>query len=177
MIKNHLFNIAAHTLFIYLFLILGLRLLGRRQMGQLTVIDLSIVLLLGSAVEMPMLTADTSLSAGLVAGSTLLLANRVIAFLFGRSRRLAHLVAGDPLLLVSDGQFVEEHLRRAGLTHADVLEAIRERGYATIAKIQFAVLELDGAITVVPQDAPTRRGGRDIRQPPVNGEPPPPATV
>jgi uncharacterized membrane protein YcaP (DUF421 family) len=165
-IKYPLLNIAAHTLFIYLFLILGLRVLGRRQMGQLTVIDLVIILLLGSAVEMAMLTAVTSLSAGLVSASTLFLANRFLSFLFSRSRRLAHLVAGDPLLLVSNGRFVEEHLRRAGLTHADVLEAIRQHGYAAVEKVQFAVLELDGTITVVPPDAPTRRGGPDIRRPP-----------
>jgi uncharacterized membrane protein YcaP (DUF421 family) len=164
-IKIPLLNIAAHTLFIYLFLILGLRFLGRRQMGQLTVIDLAIILLLGSAVEMAMLTADTSLSAGLVSASTLFLANRLLSFLFCRSPRLAHLVAGDPLLLVNKGAFVEEHLRRAGLTHADVLEAIRERGFSGVEKVQFAVLELDGDITVVPLEAPTHRGKHDIRQP------------
>lgn len=166
MIKNPLLNIAAHTLFIYLFLILGFRFLGRRQMGQLTVIDLAIILLLGSAVEMAMLTADTSLSAGLVSASTLFLANRLLSFLFCRSRRLAHFVAGDPLLLVSNGRFVEEHLRRAGLTHADVLEAIRERGYSGVEKLQYAVLELDGDITVVPPEARTRCGEHDIRRPP-----------
>src|SRR5690242_1635636 len=142
--------VAGQTLIIYLFLIAGLRLLGARQMGQLTVLDLVVIILLGSAVETAMVHANTSLPAGLVSASTLLVANRGLNGLMLRSRRLRHLVVGGPLLLVQDGHLIEEHLRRRGLTDEDVLQAIREREEAGIENVRFAVLEPDGEIHVVP---------------------------
>jgi uncharacterized membrane protein YcaP (DUF421 family) len=158
--------VIGHTLVVYAFLIAGMRLLGRRQMGQLTVLDLVIVLLLGSAVETATVAGQTTLRAGMIAAATLLLANRLLALVLGRSRRLTHLIAGEPVLLIHEGQFVEEHLRRSGMTHADVLEAIRERGFSSPERVRFAVLEVDGAITAVPVEAQTGRGCHDIRTPP-----------
>ncbi|MBV9467814.1 MAG: DUF421 domain-containing protein [Abitibacteriaceae bacterium] len=142
--------VALHTVAIYLFLVAGLRLLGRRQMGQLTAVDLMIIIVLGSAVETAMVAGNTSLEAGLVSAATLLFVNRGLALVLYRSKRLRHLVVGGPVLLVHFGHFVEEHLRRVGLTEADVLEAIRERGEPGIEKVKFAVLEVDGSINVVP---------------------------
>lgn len=160
-----LLAVAFHTLVIYLFLIAGLRLMGRRQMGQLTIIDLMIIILLGSAVETAMVAGNTSLAAGLVSAGTLLLANRLITAIACRSRRLRHLVSGGPVLLVHNGQLVEPHLRRAGLCPADVLEAIRERGCGGVDEVKYAVLEADGSINVVPMMARSHQGGRQVRSP------------
>ncbi len=148
-------SVCVHTLVIYLFLIAAFRLLGRRHLAQLTVIDLVILIVLGSAVETSMIAGNTSLAAGLISAGTLLLVNRVLTGVLLRSKRLRHLVVGDPILLVHQGQLIEEHLRRTGLTETDLLEAIRERGYDTVDKVKFAVLETDGAIHVIPMDAPT----------------------
>lgn len=149
--------VAWHTLAVYVFLIVCFRLIGRRQMGQLNVIDLVIIVIMGSAVETAMVAGDTSLPAGIVSASTLLLANRAIAWLLSRSARLRHLVSGDPVLLVRNGEFIEEHLRRAGMTHDDVLEAMREREECDLSHVKFAVLERNGTITVIPKTAETHR--------------------
>lgn len=146
-----LITVTYHTAAIYVFLILMLRFAGRRQLGQLTVIDLIIIILLGSAVETAMVNADVSLPAGLVCACTLLVCDRLLAAGMLRSKRLRHLVTPGPLLLVHDGRLVEEHLYRAGLTREDVLEALREREEADLSHIRFAVLEADGEITVVPR--------------------------
>ena len=159
---NPLLRVALHTTAIYFFLIAGLRCLGRRQMGQLTSVDLMIIIVLGSAVETAMVAGNTTLEAGLVSAATLLAVNRGLAFVLHRSKRLRHLVVGGPVLLVHFGHFVEEHLRRVGLTEADVLEAIHERGEAGIEKVKFAVLEVDGSINVVPLGAATHCGGKSI---------------
>ena len=149
--------VAWHTLAIYVFLIVMFRVAGRRQLAQLNVIDLVIILVMGSAVETAMVAGDTSLQAGLVSAATLLIANRAIAWALCRSRRWRRLVTGDPILLVREGQFIEEHLHRAGLTHEDVLEALREREQCAIARVKFAVLETNGTVTVIPMDAETHR--------------------
>jgi len=97
-----------------------------------------------------MIHGNTSLSAGLVSVSTLLVMNAALTWCFVRSKRLRHLVGGGPMLLVHDGQPVEEHLKRAGMSLDDLLEAVRGRGYAELGGIRFAVLETDGTVSVVP---------------------------
>lgn len=138
------------TAFIYLFLVVTLRLLGRRQLGQLTVIDLVVVLVLGSAVETSMIHGDTSLRVGIASAVTLLVVNRVLTVLLLRHRRLRHLVNGGPILLVHQGHIIDEHLKRVGLTTPDLLEALRGQGYDALVDVHAAVLETDGAISVIP---------------------------
>jgi uncharacterized membrane protein YcaP (DUF421 family) len=156
-----------HTAVIYTFLILMLRFASPRQLGQFTAIDLVVVILLGSAVETAMVNGNTSLPAGLVCATTLLLLNRLASRLFLRSRRLRHLVSTGPTVLIHDGKFVDEHLRRAGLTHADVLEALRQREESDVSQVRFAVLETDGTINVVPMNATMHRSKHKVIQRPV----------
>jgi len=142
--------VAATTAGIYLFLVVLLRVFGRRQLGQLTVVDLLVVLLLGSTVETSMIHGDVSLAAGLVSAGTLLVLNRLLTLVLLRSRRFAHLVAGGPMLLVHEGVPVPGHLRRAGMSAQDLLEALRDRGYEGLSGVREAVLETDGSVSVVP---------------------------
>jgi uncharacterized membrane protein YcaP (DUF421 family) len=155
--------VVAHTLVIYCFLIFLMRTIGQRTLGQLSVVDLVIIIVMGSAVETAMVNGDTTLQAGLVCAFTLLAANRTIAFFVVRSRRLRKFVVGNPMILVHDGKFLDEHLRRAGLTQEDVMEALREREENRLDDIKFAILEVDGTINVVPCDAETKRTNRDVR--------------
>jgi uncharacterized membrane protein YcaP (DUF421 family) len=143
-------RVVGHTLVIFAFLVAGFRIVGRRALAQLTVVDLLVILLIGSAVETAMVAGDTSLGAGLVCATTLLLANRLTASVLRRSPQLRHLVAGMPMLLVHDGQVLEGHMRRAGLTREDLDEALRERGEPGFDSLREVVLEPDGAIHVVP---------------------------
>jgi uncharacterized membrane protein YcaP (DUF421 family) len=131
------------------FLIVALRVFGRRQTGQLTVIDLVVVLLLGSAVDTAMIRGDTTLPVGLTSAATLLVMNRVLSWVFLQSNRLSHLVNGGPVLLVHDGAVVEEHLRWAGMTCEDLAESLWARGYDSVERVRTAVLETDGTVSVV----------------------------
>jgi uncharacterized membrane protein YcaP (DUF421 family) len=141
--------VAASTAGIYLFLIALLRAVGRRQLAQLTALDLVVVLLLGSAVETAMIHGDLSVAAGLVAATTLLILNRLLTLVFLHAPRLSQLVNGGPILLVHDGTVIEEHLRRVGITHPDLDAALRSRGFSGPGAVRAAVLETDGSITVV----------------------------
>jgi uncharacterized membrane protein YcaP (DUF421 family) len=148
--------VAGTTACIYLFLITILRLVGRRQLAQLSALDLVVVLLLGSTVETAMIHGDTSLAAGLVSAGTLLALNRLLNAVFLRFPRLSHLVNGGPILLIHDGHAIYSHLRRVGLTGPDLEAALRARGYDGPAAINDAVLETDGTISVVGEERPKR---------------------
>ena len=151
---------AIHTLVLYLFLIAGLRFLGRRQLGQMTALDLVVILFLGSAVETAMVGGNTSLPVGLVSAATLLIGNRALTEVLSRLPWARHVVLGSPTVLVHYGRFLDENLRSAGLTHSDVLQAIRERGEPDVECVKFAVLELDGSINIIPNDAESSRKPR-----------------
>src|SRR5437660_8382091 len=146
--------VAGSTAAIYLFLLVLLRLFGYRQLGQLTVIDLVVVLTLGSAVETAMIHGDVSLPAGLASTATLLVLNHILTVTFLRSERLRHLVGGGPVLLVYRGSPVDEHLRRVGMTQADLRVALRSRGYSGAGECQEAILEPDGTVSVIPRTKP-----------------------
>jgi uncharacterized membrane protein YcaP (DUF421 family) len=139
----------ASTAALYLLLCAALRLLGRRQLGQLTVIDLVVILLLGSAVETAMIHGNTSLPVGLASAATLLILNGVMTRVFLRIPSLSYMVNGGPVLLVNRGRVVEEHMVRVGMTDDDLLEALRSRGFEGPAGVKLAVLETDGTVSVV----------------------------
>ncbi|MGC8667051.1 MAG: DUF421 domain-containing protein [Chthonomonadales bacterium] len=145
----HYLLILSHTLAIYIYLIVGLRFVARRQLTQLAATDIVIILLLGSAVETSMIANDTSLAAGLVSAATLIGADWIVTRVTLRRRRLRRFLTGGPLLLVHNGQVLHNNLRQAGMTEDDLLEALREREAASPSDVRFAVMELDGSITVV----------------------------
>ncbi|CCW35117.1 predicted membrane protein [Chthonomonas calidirosea] len=161
---SELLPVIEHTVVIYLFLMIALRIAGRHQIGQLSVIDLVVLILLGSAVETAMVNGDTSLAAGLVCSATLLLLNRLAAWIVHRIAPLNREINGDPITLVNQGRFVEENLRRVGLTHEDILQALRARGIADVSEAKYAIMEVNGSITVIPRHAKVHRSSRTPKE-------------
>jgi uncharacterized membrane protein YcaP (DUF421 family) len=140
------------TAAVYIWLLVLLRTFGRTQLAQLNVVNMTVVLVLGSAVETAMIHGDVSLSAGVVSAATLLLLDALLTRALLRSDRLRHMVNGGPILLVHRGRVVPEHLRRAGLSEDDLLAALRARGADAPERVASAVLETDGTISVVAND-------------------------
>jgi uncharacterized membrane protein YcaP (DUF421 family) len=150
-------SIVLRTVIVYVALLLGLRLAGKREMGQMTPFDLVVILLIANAVQNAMVGPDTSVTGGLIVG------NYGVAE--GRERLpwLRRAVEGTPTLLINDGKLVREHLRREGLDEDEVLMAIREHGVADVKDVRMAVLETDGSISIVPADATAMRTRRHVR--------------
>ena len=160
-----LVEIVGRSLAVYVAVLLGLRLGGRRELGQLTPFDLVVILLVANAVQNAMVGADTSLAGGLVAAATLLVVNALVARLRLRSPRLRQLVEGVPVVLIQHGEWVHANLRREGLTEDEVLAAVREHGdIGEVEHVALAVLETDGSVSVVPVATPVHRTRRRLRQ-------------
>jgi uncharacterized membrane protein YcaP (DUF421 family) len=156
-------QIAVRTAVVYLSLLVGLRLMGKRELGQMTVFDLVVLLVISNAVQNAMVGSDTSLLGGLIAAACLLVINRLVAELRLRSPLLRRAVEGSPTVLISHGHYIDQALRREGLDREEVEMALREHGVASVEQVRLAVLELDGSISVVPQETGTLRIRR--RQP------------
>ncbi|MDR3689005.1 MAG: DUF421 domain-containing protein [Fimbriimonas sp.] len=155
--------IAAKTFAIYLFLIAGLRLLGKRELGQMNIFDLVLIVVLGNSVQNAMMNNDNSLIGGLISATTLLVVNRLFNVLLRRSKRVERAMVGQPMLILHDGIPVEARMRREGITRDQLMTALREHGLTRFDQARMCVLEVDGSISVVPMDTETLRTKRHFK--------------
>src|SRR5579871_3060113 len=107
-----LLGIALRTTAIYAVVLLGVRLSGKREVGQMTPFDLTLLLLISNAVQNAMTGPDTSLLGGVIAAGTLLVLNYLVADWSGANRRFRKLIQGQPSLLIHDGQLMTSHMAR-----------------------------------------------------------------
>ena len=156
--------IVARTVAVYGAVLLGLRLMGKREIGQMTVFDLVVILLIANAVQNAMVGADVSLQGGILAAFVLLVVNRLVALVRLRGGRFGRLLEGTPTVLIHDGEFVEPHLRREGVDKEELEMAAREHGIESVSKIKLAVLEIDGSISIIPEGSTVHRVRRHVRQ-------------
>lgn len=156
-------SIVARTAIIYGALLLGFRLAGKREMGQMTPFDLVVILLIANAVQNAMVGPDTSVLGGLIAAGVLLGGNYALASGRERVPWLRSAVEGSPTLLIRNGAFVKENLRHEDIGEDEVLMATREHGIGDVKEVQTAVLETDGSISIVPKSGEAMRTRRHVR--------------
>jgi uncharacterized membrane protein YcaP (DUF421 family) len=161
---GHAWVIAGRTALVYLGLLVGLRLMGKRELGQMTVFDLVVILLIANAVQNAMTGPDFSVQGGLLAAAVLLVANYLISFLPAHGRVWGRLLGGEPTVLVHNGRFVDRHMRREHVDRDEVLMMIREHGLDSVSEVKLAVLEMDGSISIVPRSSDVFRSRRHVRQ-------------
>ncbi len=150
-------NIVFRAAIVYVAVLLGLRLLGKKHVGQLSIIDLVLILLISNAVQNAMVGDDTSLVGGIIAAATLFLLNYLLTVILYRFRRAEVVVEGDPTLLVHDGRAIRAHLEKEKLTEVELERVIREHGIDSVGEVKSAVMELDGTISVIPRNGEDRR--------------------
>lgn len=145
-------EIILRTVAVYLLVLLGLRLTGKREVGQMTPFDLVLLLLLSNSVQNAMTGPDSSLNGGAVAAVTLLLLNFAVARLAGKNRSARKLLEGEPRLLVHNGQVLTANLAKEGMTLDELHRALREHNVLDCKDVALAVLEVDGAVSVLKYD-------------------------
>src|SRR2546421_12944711 len=147
-----LLEIALRTAAIYGVVLLGVRLSGKREVGQMTPFDLTLLLLISNAVQNAMTGPDTSLLGGVVAAGPLLALNYFVAELSGANRRFRRFVQGQPSLLVHDGQVIASHMAKEHVSMDELQRALREHGINSFHDVALAVLEVDGSISCLKYD-------------------------
>ena len=136
---------------VYGFLLLLLRLTGKRQVGQLAPFDLVLLLVLSNAVQNSMNAGDNSLVGGLLSAATLIGLNFVIGWVTYRSKKMEGVIEGRPEVLIHNGKLYEKVLAQAQLTHHELNAALRQAGCACIEEVHLALLENNGSISVTPR--------------------------
>ena len=139
---------------VYVFLLVLIRISGKRQVGQLAPFDLVLLLVLSNAVQNAMNGGDNSVLGGLISAMTLVGLNYTIGYATYRSKKLEAFIEGRPLLIVHDGKLFEDVMASAQLTHHELNSALRQAGCLSIANVRTAILENNGSISVVKPDDP-----------------------
>ena len=134
-------KIAFSTTVVYFFIILALRLFGKKELAQLTTVDLVFILLISNAVQNAMVGPNSTLSGGITAAITLFIWNYLLKLLLYRSRKLDDAIQGKPVLLIYKGYVNEENLRKTRITFEELYEAIREHGVEEIKEVDLAMLK------------------------------------
>ncbi len=136
------------SVIVYVFLVVLLRITGKRQIGQLAPFDLVLLLVLSNAVQNSMNGGDNSVIGGIISATTLVVVNFGFGYLTYRSKKLEGLLEGQPEVLIHNGRLFEKAMARAQLTHHELNAALRQAGCTCVAEVHFAVLENNGTITV-----------------------------
>jgi uncharacterized membrane protein YcaP (DUF421 family) len=147
-----LLQIMLRTGAIYLLILIGVRLSGKREVGQMTPFDLTLLLLLSNSVQNAMTGPDTSILGGATAAVTLLILNYLLAGFSGSSRRFRRLIEGEPTLLVHDGNVIQAHMLKERVSMDELHRALREHGINSCDQVALAVLEVDGSISCLKYD-------------------------
>ena len=144
-----MFVVLVRTIILYLLIIVGIRLLGKRQLGELEPTELTLALIIADLASVPMQDNGIPLLTGVIPIAVLLCLATILSVISAKSIRFRTLLCDRPSIVVSDGIVVERELRRNRLTVDELLEELRILGHTDLSSIRFAVLESNGKLSVL----------------------------
>ncbi len=143
---------------VYVFVLVILRLTGKRQVGQLAPFDLVLLLVLSNAVQNAMNGGDNSITGGMISAVTLVGLNYCVGYLTFKSKRLEGLIEGRPVILVHNGQIDHRAMNKVRMTTHELNASLRAAGCAGVSEVMIAILENGGNVSVIPKHGHTEGG-------------------
>ena len=162
---SDLLSVIVRTAIVYVCLVLGFRFLGKREAGQLSTLDLVVLLVIANAVQNAMVGENTSLIAGLIAAGVILTLDLLLHKAADRWPWLRNALDGEPTLLVDHGRILFDNLRKVGISDRELAVALRQNQLMSADEALFVFLETNGQISVIP-----RRDDDDQGPPDLDGE-------
>jgi uncharacterized membrane protein YcaP (DUF421 family) len=144
-------DLVIRAVVVFFFIFLVTRVVGRRQLSELEPFDLILLVVLGDLVQQGITQSDESVTGTLIVISTIALLSVAVSWAAFRFKSLRVLTEGEPIVLVHDGQPIPRNMRRERITLADIQEEARQSQIASIADIQWAILENNGQISCIPR--------------------------
>jgi len=146
---NEYFDIIIRSASVYLFMLVALRIFGKKELSQLNTADVILILLISNSVQNAMVGSDTSLWGGLAAAAILFIINFTLKKLMFRFKRFSDFMQEKPEILIHDGKMDFKALSKLNITSEELKEAIREHGVEHFADVKLAMLEIDGNISII----------------------------
>ncbi len=139
------------ALVLYIIVVIVMRLLGKRQIGQLQPFELAIAIMISDLASVPMQNTGIPLINGIIPILTLIIAQLLMSFLSVKSIRARAIICGKPTILIEKGKIIESSLRRELYTLNDLLEQLRINNFPDISSVEYAILETNGQLSVIPK--------------------------
>ena len=139
------------TVILYILVVLALRLMGKRQIGQLQPSELVIAMMLSELAAIPVENVGTPLLTGVIPIFTLIIAETTFSYLTLKNRKLRKILSGSPTVLIAKGQILENEMERLRFNIDDLMEELRSNGYPNILEIEYAIIESNGNLSVIPK--------------------------
>ena len=144
-----LLDVAFRSSCVYVFMIIAFRIFGKRELSQLSIADLVLIVLISNAVQNAMVGENTTLLGGLTAATVLFALNMLLGYLMFRFKKVRKLVQSEPVTLIYNGKIIDKNLDDVLLTVDELGSAVREHGVSKIEEVKLAMLEADGNISVI----------------------------
>jgi len=144
-------DIALRAVFLYAFVVFLMRVMGRRELSSLSPIDLVLLIVLGDAIQQGLTQDDYSVTGALIAVSTIAAVQVVISYVSFRSRRAHRVLEGEPIVIVQDGKLIVRNMKRERLTEDEIAEEMRKQQIATVADVEWGILESNGTMSFIPK--------------------------
>jgi uncharacterized membrane protein YcaP (DUF421 family) len=143
-------EIIIRTSVVYIAIIAGLRLLGKQHLGQITINDFVLIMLISNAVQNAMVGNNTSVTGGLVAAITLIILSYLFSSLIYKSVLIRKIIMDEQTILIYDGNYLEDNLRKCQITYDELESIMRKHGIEMVSEIHSAIMESDGEISIIP---------------------------
>ncbi len=157
-----LWQFPLRALVLYLMVMVALRIMGKREIGQLSVFDLVVSIMIAELSTLPMEDRRVPIWEAAISIGSLVLFQLAVALLQMKSHRFRHWIEGEPSVLIAHGRICDREMRRIRYTVHDLLTQLREQGYADVADVEFAILETSGQLSVVPKPEARPLTPRDL---------------
>ena len=154
---NPYLDIILRSISVYFFMVIALRIFGKKELSQLNTADIILILLISNSVQNAMVGSDTSLWGGLVAAGALFVVNFILKKLMFRFKGLNNLLQQKPEILIHNGKLEFKTLSKLGITSEELTEAMHEHGVEFFKDVKLAILEIDGNISII-------SGNENLRQ-------------
>lgn len=154
---NPYLDIIIRSASVYLFMVIALRIFGKKQLSQLNTADVILILLISNSVQNAMVANNTSLYGGMVAALALFVINFIFKRVMLKSKFIKDLVKDTPEILIHNGKIAFETISRLGITNDELQEAMREHGVEYYKDVKLAMFEIDGSISII-------SGDKDLKQ-------------
>jgi uncharacterized membrane protein YcaP (DUF421 family) len=148
---GHMLNTFFRALLVYIFVVIGMRIMGKRQVGELQPFELVITLMIAEVASVPMQSGGIPLINGLVPIFALLLAQVLLAYITLKSGRARTIICGTPSIVIQNGKIVQKELARLRFNVNDLLEQLRTNNIVNVSDVEYAILETNGQLTVIPR--------------------------
>ncbi|HEX3236909.1 MAG TPA: YetF domain-containing protein [Gaiellaceae bacterium] len=144
-------DLALRAIFLYGFVVLLMRITGRRELSTLSAVDLVLLIILGDAIQQGLTQDDYSVTGAVIVVSTIAALQVGTSYLTFRSRRARRVLEGEPIIIVQDGKLIDRNLKRERLTEDEVAEEMRAQQIATVEDVEWGILESNGTMSFIPK--------------------------